>query len=368
VPGIGAHGVEVAGGLPVQKAAGQGRIGIRGADITGAAAGDPVVDLSVRSLLEGSDHIQNAVAVAGAEVDDQRPRPEDAVVGPRVLTFEVFERRHVSLDQIHHVDVVPDARAIRRRIVVAEDVQAFQSPCGDAAHIGHEIVGDALRRLADEAAFMGADGVEVSQEGNFPARIGDEEIAQDLFDHQFAPALGIGRRQGEILADGDGRGIAVNRGGRAENQRFHLMRGHDPAENQGGVQVVVVITEGLRDGFADGLEPREVKHGVDGVRPKNRGQGGLIPEILRIKCGTSARDGLDPVQDGGIAVAEIVHYHGGIASPHEDDDGMTADKARAACDKNVRDYGDRDVVSSYARLDGADGFTRSINLVMGSYR
>jgi hypothetical protein len=47
---------------------------------------------------------------------------------------------------------------------------------------------------------------------------------------------------------------------------------------------------------------------------------------------------------------------------------MTADKARAACDKNVRDYGDRDVVSSYARLDGADGFTRSINLIMGPYR
>jgi len=41
---------------------------------------------------------------------------------------------------------------------------------------------------------MGADGIEVAQQGDLPSGVGGVEILEDLLDHEFGSAVGIGRR------------------------------------------------------------------------------------------------------------------------------------------------------------------------------
>ena len=44
-PGIAAHIVDVAGGVPVEQLGGAGGVGVAGGDVAGAAGGDAVADL-----------------------------------------------------------------------------------------------------------------------------------------------------------------------------------------------------------------------------------------------------------------------------------------------------------------------------------
>ena len=66
--------------------------------------------------------------------------------------------------QVRHMDVVPNAGAVGGVIVITEDVQMIPPTHGYLRNEGHQVVGDAPGILADEAAAVGADGVEVAQE------------------------------------------------------------------------------------------------------------------------------------------------------------------------------------------------------------
>ena len=66
---------------------------------------------------------------------------------------------HMAPSQIHDVDVVPYPRAVRGRVVVAEDIETLATSHCHLANVWHEIVWDPRGILADQAAFMGADGL-----------------------------------------------------------------------------------------------------------------------------------------------------------------------------------------------------------------
>ena len=72
----------------------------------------------------------------------------------------------MAAGQIHHMDVIAHAGAVRGGVVVAEHVQLFQRAHGHLGDVGHQVVGDAVGVLADEAALVGADGVEIAQQGH----------------------------------------------------------------------------------------------------------------------------------------------------------------------------------------------------------
>ena len=77
----------------------------------------------------------------------------------------------MPLREIHHVDVVPDAGAIRRLIVIPENPEMVKLPDRDLGDVRHQVVRDAVRVLADKSALMGAYRVEIAEHAERPALI-----------------------------------------------------------------------------------------------------------------------------------------------------------------------------------------------------
>ncbi len=50
-------------------------------------------------------------------------------------------------------------------------------------HTRHEVIGHALRILANSAANMSANGVKITQQNDVPARVGFVHVAEDLLEY-----------------------------------------------------------------------------------------------------------------------------------------------------------------------------------------
>jgi hypothetical protein len=117
VPGVAAHVLQRAGGLPAEQAGGLVGPGVAGGDVPGAARHDAIRHRAATGGGKGVDHLQHAVALAGAEVDDVE-------AGLR----QMGQGRPVAAGEVGHVDVVAHAGAVGRGVVVAEDVDMGQLP------------------------------------------------------------------------------------------------------------------------------------------------------------------------------------------------------------------------------------------------
>ncbi len=96
----------------------------------------------------------------------------------------------MAAGQVHHVDVVTHTGAVRGGIVVAKDVYLFQLAHGHLGDVGHQVVGDAVGVLADEAGLMGTNGVEVAQQGHVQAGVSLAHILQDALGKHLGRARG----------------------------------------------------------------------------------------------------------------------------------------------------------------------------------
>ncbi len=57
---------------------------------------------------------------------------------------------YMCTGQIDDVDEVPQAGAVRGRVVVAKDVQALPAACSGLGDVRHQVVGDSARKLSDQ--------------------------------------------------------------------------------------------------------------------------------------------------------------------------------------------------------------------------
>ncbi|MNN20101.1 hypothetical protein D3C81_1333620 [compost metagenome] len=119
---------------------------------------------------------------------------------------------HMAQRQVDHVDVVAHARAVRRIVIVAEDGQALAAADGHLRDEGHQIVRNASRIFADQAAGMRADRIKVAQHADLPLSISMHEITQDLLDHQLGAAVGVGHGQARRFQNRQGFRIAIYSG------------------------------------------------------------------------------------------------------------------------------------------------------------
>ena len=246
--------------------------------------------------------------------------------------------------QIAHVDVVAHAGAVGGGVVVAKDLNGLELAHGNLGDIGHQVVGDALGVLADQARRMSANGVEVTEQHDVPLGVGGVDVHKDLLDHPLGPTIGVGRGLLRILL-GDGRvvRVAVDGRGAREDDGLAAMAAHDVDEHQGVLDVVVVVLDGLAHRLADGLKAGKVDDTVDlmGIedlvhRIAVEHVGLVEGEVLG---GLVAHDGLDAVDGDGAGVGEIIDDDDLVATLEQLNDGVRADKAGATGNEDTGVFG-----------------------------
>mmetsp|Transcript_18949 Transcript_18949/g.56197 ORF Transcript_18949/g.56197 Transcript_18949/m.56197 type:complete len:275 (-) Transcript_18949:557-1381(-) len=174
-PRVGAHLLEAELRLPPHLLLRLARLAVADRHVARPPVREHVLErLAARELVR-REHLQHRVPRPRAKVVHHAPR-----VGRHLL-----ERRQVTLGQVDHVDVVPHAGAVGRRVIVTEDGEARPLADGDLLQEGHQVVRDALRVLADAAGRVCADGVEVAKQGDVELRVGGGDVAQDLLDEEL---------------------------------------------------------------------------------------------------------------------------------------------------------------------------------------
>ncbi|MCG3168459.1 MAG: hypothetical protein POELPBGB_04265 [Bacteroidia bacterium] len=233
------------------------------------------------------------------------------------------------------MDVIPHAGAVRRRIIVAVNIERLAPTHRHLCDEGHEVVRHAARILADQPALVRTDGVEVAQQRDLPGRVGAKQILQDRLDHRLAAAVGVRRPQRVVLPHRHRVRIAVHRRRRAEDQPADAGRPHRRAQRQRAADVVVVILERPRDGFPLRLQAGEMQHCADGVFAEHRAQGCRVAHIAFVEGDRPAGDPLDPSTHLATAVAQIVDHHHAITGLQQFDTGMGTDVAGASRYQNL---------------------------------
>ena len=232
------------------------------------------------------------------------------------------------------MDVIAHAGAVGGGVVVAKDLNGLELAHGNLRDIGHQVVGDALGVLADQARRMGADGVEVAEQHNVPLGVGGVNVHKDLLNHPLGPAIGVGRGLlGVFLGDGRVIRIAVDGRGAREDDGLAAMVAHNVDEHQGVLDVVVVVLDGLAHRLADGLKAGEVDDAVDLMGIEDLVHGIAVEHVGLVEGevlgGLVAHDGLDTVDGDGAGVGEVVDDDDLVATLEQLNDGVRADKAGA---------------------------------------
>ena len=313
--------VERALGPPAQLRVRKGRVGPDGDDVALAAGCDPIVELQVIDLLETVHQFEHRDAAARADVEDlvrlRAPVPDHAA-----------DRGDMRAGQIHHVDIVADARSVGSRVVVAEDRKALAQPGGRLRDIGHEVLRHAARQLADQGRGMRADGVEIAQGNALHPLEGSHRVAQDVFAHLLGVAVGRGGRlAGRALRDGLPVRFAVNGARRREDDvpPPELAHQRDDVHERG--EVVAVIFERLADRLVHGLRRGEMDHRVELVPFEDPAERFAVAAVGLDEGDLRPRDAADPLDGGDVAVRKVIDDDHVVARGDQLHGGMRSDVA-----------------------------------------
>ena len=242
----------------------------------------------------------------------------------------------MAAGQIDDVDVVAHAGAVRGGVVVAEDVHLFQLAHGHLGDVGHQVVGDAVGVLADEAGLVGTDGVEVAQQGHVQAGVRLADIGQDALGEGLGGAVGVGGgTHGEVLGDGHTGGVAVDGGGGAEHEVLAAILAHHIQDDQGAVEIVIIVFDGLGNALTHGLVGRELDDRRD-VRALGEDVLHILMlgHICLVKAEVLAGDLFHTVQHHRGSVIEIISHDHVVACVQQFDTGVAADITGTAGNQN----------------------------------
>lgn len=69
----------------------------------------------------------------------------------------------MAVGQIYNVNIITHTRTVRRGIIITKYRQIRQLARGNLTNIWQKIIGNAVGMLANQAAFMGANRIEIAQ-------------------------------------------------------------------------------------------------------------------------------------------------------------------------------------------------------------
>ena len=273
--------------------------------------------------------IQYRVAVTGAQIADEHT----------ILLRETLDGLHMTTCEIHDMDVITHARAIRCIIIVTEDIDLRQLTDRYLCHVWKQVVRDALWILTDETGLVRTDRVEVTKQDDIPLRICRMNIGQNLLLHPLGPAIRISAGSlRAVLRDRNLRRIAVHRRRAGENDVLAAMRTHLVGQIQRRSDVRAVILNRLVHGLTDGLQTSEVNNRVDLVLIEDTLHRCTIHHIIRIELHLLPGDLLDPVDRLLIRVIQVIDDDHIIARVQKLHTCMASDISSTTCYKNCHNY------------------------------
>mmetsp|Transcript_11229 Transcript_11229/g.21411 ORF Transcript_11229/g.21411 Transcript_11229/m.21411 type:complete len:284 (+) Transcript_11229:476-1327(+) len=282
------------------------------------------------------------------------------------MSVSVLDGIQVSLRQIHHVNVITNASAIRCGVVVTKDTQVFSSANRDLCHIGHEIVGNTVGVFANLTRGMSTHWIEVSQDNHGPIRLGTTQgfrivkVTQNLFDHVFRTTVGIGNADpnGGIFRNGHFFGRTVDRCRGRKDNRMATKFIQKVQQDKGSRKIVLVILERNAGAFADGLQSSKVNARVElGRLFKDCPEGFFVAHVDIVKdnpfftfFGTQTDDFGHTIQGNFRRVTEIIDNGDIVAILQQEHDRMAADVATPTSDQNIWTRRSRHCLSGRRRL------------------
>ena len=126
-PAIAAHLLEGSAGTPAEHGLGLLGAGFQSGHITGPALHNLIGNGEPSGGFKPLHHLQHAQTAPSSDVQREG-------VWRRLLK-QVLEGPAVGFGQVHHVQLIADAGAIRCGVVLAEDAQTLAAACG---HLGDE--------------------------------------------------------------------------------------------------------------------------------------------------------------------------------------------------------------------------------------
>ena len=140
LPGRFQRVVHTALGLPSQLLLGKGRIGPYSHHVATPSGSEFPIEFQIVDLLEAVDELKYRNGTAGAYV-------EDFVTLLHLLIYHPTHCADVGLCKVNYVDIVPQAGAVRGRVVVAEHRQALSLAYRGLGDERYKIVGHSPGQL-----------------------------------------------------------------------------------------------------------------------------------------------------------------------------------------------------------------------------
>mmetsp|Transcript_11810 Transcript_11810/g.30280 ORF Transcript_11810/g.30280 Transcript_11810/m.30280 type:complete len:388 (+) Transcript_11810:275-1438(+) len=335
-PHVRAHVVQGEARLPAQRLLRGAGARVHRARVAGAARRQLVRDGPTHRALAGRKHLQHGGAHAGAEVVVL------AGLGVWRGAHRAAQRRDVPLREVHHVDVVSHGRAVHGVVVVPEHGERGAAAGDDLLDVGQQVVGRravVARGLAQRAAGMRGDGVEVAQQNDAPAGVRGRDVAEHFLDVGLGAAIGGDGPHRVRLVDGQADWIAVHGAGGAEHARLDARARHRAHEVRGTHEVVGVVQHRLLHALAHRLQPRKVDHRVESVPREEVRQAAGVQQVQPFEAhprgALRPRQCLHPLVRLLVAVAHVVHYHDGAAHLQQRQHRVAANEAEAAGHEHV---------------------------------
>jgi hypothetical protein len=133
-------------------------------------------------------------------------------------------------------------------------------------------------------------------------------IAQHPFGHQLRGAIGRDRRRRGVLEDRQARRIAVDGGGRGEDEARHSMGDSRRHQRPGFHRVVEIVAEGIADRIRHHDRAGEMDDGVEAVFRHQPGQQRLVAGIAL----DQPRPGRDRPPEARRQIVENHHVLAGV--------------------------------------------------------
>ena len=215
-------------------------------------------DFKAGDVLDCIDNFQDAGRFSSSEI----------VMELCSWSLQFFKRCDVGAAQVVDMDIVSKAGPVWSGVVGAKNDQLVALTSGGLNGERDE-VGFRVVVLTDFSIRIRAGCIEVAEAG-VRQSVGLGTVSEENFHILLGLAIGTEGLAGEVLVQWHLICVPKNSAGRTEYEGVHLRVSHRLQQVNGFGDVVVVVLEGIRRGFTDVGECREMHDDVDFLLFQNR--------------------------------------------------------------------------------------------------